>query len=36
MTTYCPVPGAGPQSPAENDYQSSVAAALMLKDFRLA
>ena len=36
MTTYCPVPGVGPQSPADNDYQGGFAAALMLKDLRLA
>lgn len=36
MTSYCPVPGVGPQSPADNDYQSGFAAALMLKDLRLA
>lgn len=36
MTTYCPVPGVGPQSPADNGYQGGFAAALMLKDLRLA
>jgi 3-hydroxyisobutyrate dehydrogenase len=36
MTTYCPVPGVGPQSPADRDYQGGFAAALMLKDMRLA
>lgn len=36
MTAYCPVPGVGPQSPADNDYQGGFAAALMLKDLRLA
>ena len=36
MTSYCPVPGVGPQSPADNDYQGGFAAALMLKDLRLA
>ncbi len=36
MTSYCPVPGAGPQSPADNGYQPGFAAALMLKDLRLA
>ncbi len=36
MTTYCPVPGVGPNSPADNDYQGGFAAALMLKDLRLA
>lgn len=36
MTSYCPVPGVGPQSPADADYQGGFAAALMLKDLRLA
>ncbi|MFA7586437.1 MAG: 3-hydroxyisobutyrate dehydrogenase [Novosphingobium sp.] len=36
MTSYCPVPGAGPSSPADNDYQPGFAAALMLKDLKLA
>lgn len=36
MTSYCPVPGVGPQSPADNGYQGGFAAALMLKDMRLA
>ena len=36
MTSYCPVPGVGPQSPADNDYKGGFAAALMLKDLRLA
>jgi 3-hydroxyisobutyrate dehydrogenase len=36
MTSYCPVPGVGPVSPADNDYQGGFAAALMLKDLRLA
>ncbi len=36
MTSYCPVPGVGPQSPADNDYAGGFAAALMLKDMRLA
>jgi len=36
MTSYCPVPGVGPASPADNDYQGGFAAALMLKDLRLA
>mgnify|MGYP000650352789 CR=1 FL=1 len=31
MTSYCPVPGAGPQSPADNGYQPGFAAAPMLK-----
>ncbi|GAA4043626.1 3-hydroxyisobutyrate dehydrogenase [Parerythrobacter jejuensis] len=36
MTSYCPVPGVGPQSPSDNDYQGGFATALMLKDLRLA
>jgi 3-hydroxyisobutyrate dehydrogenase len=36
MTSYCPVPGVGPQSPADNDYQGGFATALMLKDLNLA
>ena len=36
MTSYCPVPGVGPDSPADHDYQGGFAAALMLKDLRLA
>ena len=35
MNAYCPAPGIGPQSPADNDYQPGFAAALMLKDLRL-
>ena len=36
MTSYCPVAGVGPQSPADNDYQGGFATALMLKDLKLA
>ena len=36
MTSYCPLPGVGPQTPADNDYQGGFAAALMLKDLKLA
>ena len=36
MTSYGPVPGVGPQSPADNDYQGGFATALMLKDLKLA
>ena len=36
VTSYCPVPGVGPQTPADNDYQGGFATALMLKDLRLA
>ena len=35
MTTYCPAPGVGPTSPADNDYTPGFAADLMLKDLRL-
>ena len=36
LTTYCPVPGPVPASPANRDYQPGFAAALMLKDLKLA
>jgi 3-hydroxyisobutyrate dehydrogenase len=36
MTSYCPVPGVGPQTPADNDYQGGFAVTLMLKDLKLA
>ena len=36
MTSYCPVPGVGPETPADRDYNGGFAAALMLKDLRLA
>jgi 3-hydroxyisobutyrate dehydrogenase len=36
MTSYCPVPGVGPDTPADRDYEGGFAAALMLKDLRLA
>jgi 3-hydroxyisobutyrate dehydrogenase len=36
MTSYCPVPGVGPTTPADNDYQGGFATALMLKDLKLA
>jgi 3-hydroxyisobutyrate dehydrogenase len=36
MTSYCPIPGVGPDSPADRDYQGGFAAALMLKDLKLA
>ncbi|KIC45807.1 3-hydroxyisobutyrate dehydrogenase [Ruegeria sp. ANG-S4] len=35
MNAYCPAPGVGPQSPADNDYRPGFAAELMLKDLRL-
>ncbi|WP_321396605.1 3-hydroxyisobutyrate dehydrogenase [Emcibacter sp.] len=36
LTSYCPVPGPVPTSPANNDYKAGFAAAMMLKDLRLA
>ncbi len=36
MTTYCPVPGPVPTSPANRDYQAGFTAAMMLKDLKLA
>jgi 3-hydroxyisobutyrate dehydrogenase len=36
MTTYCPVPGVGPETPADRGYEGGFAAALMLKDLKLA
>ncbi len=36
MTSYCPLPGVGPTTPADNDYQGGFATALMLKDLKLA
>jgi 3-hydroxyisobutyrate dehydrogenase len=36
MTSYCPVPGVGPESPADRGYQGGFASALMLKDLKLA
>ena len=35
VNAYCPAPGIGPQSPADNDYKPGFAADLMLKDLRL-
>jgi 3-hydroxyisobutyrate dehydrogenase len=35
MNTYCPAPGIGPKTPADNAYTPGFAAALMLKDLRL-
>ncbi len=35
MNAYCPAPGVGPQSPADNDYKPGFASELMLKDLRL-
>ena len=36
LTTYCPVPGPVPTSPANRDYQPGFSAAMMLKDLKLA
>ena len=36
LTSYCPVPGPVPASPANRGYQPGFAAALMLKDLKLA
>lgn len=36
MTSYCPVPGPVPTSPANRDYQPGFTAAMMLKDLDLA
>jgi 3-hydroxyisobutyrate dehydrogenase len=36
MTSYCPVPGVGPETPADHGYEGGFAAALMLKDLKLA
>jgi 3-hydroxyisobutyrate dehydrogenase len=36
LTSYCPVPGPVPTSPANNGYKPGFASALMLKDLRLA
>ncbi|WP_417741384.1 3-hydroxyisobutyrate dehydrogenase [Salipiger sp.] len=35
MNAYCPAPGVGPQSPADNGYKPGFAAELMLKDLGL-
>jgi 3-hydroxyisobutyrate dehydrogenase len=35
LTTYCPVPGPVPASPANNGYKPGFATALMLKDLTL-
>ncbi|MEH6646223.1 MAG: 3-hydroxyisobutyrate dehydrogenase [Sulfitobacter sp.] len=35
MNTYCPAPGVGPKTPADNDYTPGFAAELMLKDLGL-
>ena len=35
MNAYCPAPGVGPKSPADNGYHPGFAAELMLKDLDL-
>ncbi|MDF2142701.1 3-hydroxyisobutyrate dehydrogenase [Paenirhodobacter sp. CAU 1674] len=35
MNAYCPAPGVGPTTPADNGYKPGFAAELMLKDLRL-
>jgi 3-hydroxyisobutyrate dehydrogenase len=36
LTSYCPVPGIGPQTPADRGYEGGFATAMMLKDLKLA
>jgi 3-hydroxyisobutyrate dehydrogenase len=36
LTSYCPVPGLVPTSPANNSYKAGFSSALMLKDLKLA
>jgi 3-hydroxyisobutyrate dehydrogenase len=36
MTSYCPMPGVGPETPADRGYEGGFAAQLMLKDLTLA
>lgn len=36
LTSYCPLPGVGPESPADRGYEGGFASALMLKDLKLA
>ena len=36
VTTYCPVPGVGPPTPADHGYEGGFATAMMLKDLKLA
>jgi len=35
VNTYCPAPGVGPRTPADDGYRPGFAAELMLKDLRL-
>lgn len=36
LTSYCPVPGLVPTSPANNDYKPGVPATMLFKDLLLA
>ena len=36
LSTYCPVEGVGPKTPADQGYEGGFAAAMMLKDLKLA
>ncbi|MDB5455127.1 MAG: 3-hydroxyisobutyrate dehydrogenase [Caulobacter sp.] len=36
VSTYCPIPGVGPQTPADRGYDGGFATAMMLKDLKLA
>jgi 3-hydroxyisobutyrate dehydrogenase len=36
ITSYCPVPGVGPTTPSDRDYEGGFATAMMLKDLKLA
>jgi len=36
MNSYCPAPGIGPKSPADNDYKPGFSTAMMVKDLALA
>jgi 3-hydroxyisobutyrate dehydrogenase len=36
VSTYCPVPGVGPSTPADRQYEGGFATAMMLKDLKLA
>ncbi len=36
INNYCPVPGVGPHSPADNDFKPGFASSLMIKDATLA
>ena len=35
VNSYCPVPGVGPTSPSDNDYQPGFAVTMMIKDMKL-